>query len=173
MKHWGLIGAEKGLHAPGRIVSDTGEIEYNYSGGYLAIATDRILAHAGKFGFDKVELGRFSLQLANEDMAVSFFSKDGQPLGVSSHVLMQAVGKVENTGMEWDETKLMSIGHGPLLIDQIEGKMHVKDARAIVAYILDGEGNRVGTLPVQTEECGVCVIFDGKTAAVSYEMIIK
>ena len=173
MKHWGLIDQEKGLCPAGKIISDTGEMEYAYRDGYLRINTDRVQAYIGKVGFREVEIGRFSVKLDNDYMTVSFFSKDGKSLGDSGHVLMQAVGAVENSGMVWDENKLLNIGHGPVLIDQARGELYIDGALSVKAYVLDGEGNRTGELTTEKDDNGVKIILDGNTAAISYELIIE
>jgi hypothetical protein len=78
--------------------------------------------------------------------AVSLIGLDGQPLATSARILVVAVARSANTGMEWNH-KRTSIGNKwggpPLLVEAVEGKVSLRrDAKAPELRLtrLDGRG---------------------------------
>ena len=78
--------------------------------------------------------------------AVSLIGLDGQPLATSTRILLVAVARCANTGMEWNHERTSisdKWGGPPLLVETVEGEVSLRrDAKAPELKLrpLDGRG---------------------------------
>ena len=154
MKRWGLLSEEQGLIGDKRLVSDTGELEFDFDRGVFRINTPRLKVSSGNIS-GKVELGRYKFTVANQKMTLALLSLDGKSTDESEHLLLTALGWCGNLEMKFRKSEegirvLEDIGHGPVSIDSLEGELLVEtgggtDAGAKV-YPLNPDGSRAKPL---------------------------
>ncbi len=159
----------------GKIVSDTGELVWRFSGpktGLLTIDTPRLQAAIGWLGGREVKTSSVKFELKTPFCAVSLLSLDGRPLEASRKILLTAVSKCANTGMEWNEERT-SIGDRwggpPLLVEPVVGKVALrreKGAPKLKVIVLDGRGVPAGEGSWWEEMGKVVVLLREKPATV-------
>jgi hypothetical protein len=76
--------------------------------------------------------------------SISALSLDGQDLHSSQNILVSVVGRVRNSGMQWDEKRehVLSWGQGPVLCEVVPGELgisHEKNDQATV-WAVNGNG---------------------------------
>ena len=136
---------------PNPIVSDTGQLTWNLSGGQGAVTVDspRTQALIGFAAAENHPPANLSADLANPFSAIVLTSLDGKPIAASSRLLLTTGARVVNTGMEWNSshTELEAWGGSPSLIEPVTGRidLHGLDAAAaILVQPLDGSGQPLG-----------------------------
>ncbi len=109
-------------------------------------------ASRGVVGFASgrnVKLGSLTIEPGGDSgkfAAITVVALDGKPLETSDHLLISAVGRVENTGMEWnaDRTSVgRKWGGAPVVAEGVRARIAL-DAKAKRAevFALDGGGGR-------------------------------
>jgi hypothetical protein len=123
------------------LVSDTGELTYDYKAGAMAARTPRFNAYTGDGGTHQV--GDVTYKIDNQRICVSLLSRDGKPLEQSRSVLITAIGDCSNTDLRWDGDQLLHQGRGPILIDPFRGSVNFRNPAARCnAWTLDDQGRR-------------------------------
>jgi hypothetical protein len=131
--------------------SDAGEVTWHSAErkGAFLVNTPKTKVALGDFAGTQVRLGRVTLDLGrtgNGWVAVAVTSMDDLPLRASRRMLVVAMSRVENQGMEWNERRTSvsdKWGTGPTVCEQVRVKVTVDD-RELRAWALDGEGRRLG-----------------------------
>jgi hypothetical protein len=174
MKHWGLLASDRGYdEARGTFVSDTGELTFGYGGSGFRVETDRLVAFAGEVN-GSVSAAGFRFDLNNRKASISLLSRDNRPLTESGHMLLSAVSECWNEGMAWEEKTLVDEGEGPVMIEQVTGRVFIPSRRsACSAYALDAAGRRIQELNVTKEEGGFQVELDTEQAAIAFEIKLR
>jgi len=156
---WGLPGSE---HLdPDALVSDTGELRWDYGAGMFTVDTPRTKAVVGFAAGRPLDLGGLSIRLRNPFCTVALTTLDGEPLATAARMLLVAVGKVENTGQYWlnrsrtemDGKRHIGVGRAPVLIDPITGALALArdpNAPPLSVYALDGAGRRQDQVSADT-----------------------
>src|SRR5262249_52087480 len=100
-------------------------------------------------GGGKVELPGWQVQMAKTDTsfaALTLTARDDQPINQSRSLLLTAVGKVENKGMQWNAERTSvgrNWGTGPTRAEGIPAAVTVETrARSATVYALDSAGRR-------------------------------
>jgi hypothetical protein len=172
IKKWGLVSEQYGINSEGALVSDTGELKYDYSKGQFIIDADRVAAFVGELKY--VKAGGFKLKIENRKASISILSRDGNSLKASKRLLIAAVGECVNENALWEGNVLMDEGTGPVLIDQIEGTMFLPSAYTeCKAYALSQTGERREEMTVEKTDGGYYLTFDNDTASIYYEIIFE
>jgi hypothetical protein len=154
------------------LVSDTGELVYNYKGGFLSACTEQFNSYTGDGG--NHEVGSVCYKIDNPRMCVSLLSRDGKPLEESESILVTAIGDSGNSGYQWDGDKLLSYGHGPIVLDPFRGSVSFKNgAISCEAWALDDRGCRVEELKATKIPGGFKVDCSAKTVTMYYELSLK
>jgi hypothetical protein len=154
------------------LVSDTGELVYDYKGGAMTAHTPRFNAYTGDGG--RRQVGDVVYEIDNERICVSLLSRDGKPLDESGSVLMTAIGACSNTGLRWDGDRLLSQGQGPILIDPFRGRVcFTNSAGRCSAWALDDEGRRREALAVSGAEGRWTVDCGAREAAMYFEFKLE
>jgi hypothetical protein len=131
------------------IRSDTGELSWQVDSksghGLVSVDTARSTALVGWVRESGVETGHLAADVANQFCALTVSSLDGKPLSTSSLLLLTATGRVENTGMEWNQRRAMvdKWGTAPTRIETIRGWVTLKELEGAVGVVvtpLDGNG---------------------------------
>jgi hypothetical protein len=103
----------------------------------------------GFLGGRKVELPGWQVEMAktaNSFAALTLTAMDGQPINQSRSLLLTAVGKVENKGMQWNAERTSvgrNWGTGPTRAEGIPAAVTIATrARSAAVYALDSAGRR-------------------------------
>jgi hypothetical protein len=145
LRDFGLTDRDYTMEDDEPLVSDTGELVYDYKGGAMTAHTPCFNAYTGNGGTHRV--GDVVYEIENERICVSLLSRDGKPLEESGSVLITAIGDCSNTGLSWDGDRLLSQGRGPILIDPFRGRVTFRNPAARCgAWALDDRGRRVEEL---------------------------
>lgn len=137
--------------------SETGALIWEHAdsvNNVFKINTASVKAAIGYIGGKEIELGnvRFAIDSIPSNWAcVVLTALDGNPIEISSSVLMVAAGRVENTNMGWnkDFTSVGSDwGNHPTKAEGIPGRIYMDQMDRFSVYVLDPEGNRGNELPV-------------------------
>lgn len=174
LKHWGLLEAERGYdEEQATFVSDTGELTFGYGGSGFRIAADRLAAFAGDLN-GAVTVGGCRFELNNTKASVSLLSRDGMPLTESKQLLLTAVSECWNDGMVWEGRTLVDEGEGPIMIEQVTGRVFIPSVHAACeAFVLDASGRRIQPLQVRKEAGGFQVELDAEQAAIAFEITLS
>jgi len=164
-RHWKLPGAENLV--PHEFISDTEELRWDFRSGVLTINTDRSQGAVGFLKSRDVDLKHLDIRdVENEFSCLMLSSLDGECLDKSSHMLLLAVGKAENTGQHWSDRERTQVprrsastpgGYGeyPVLIEPITAHITLETELAVgkmEIHALDGAGKRVKDVKVVAEE---------------------
>lgn len=162
-----------GQHRPGSVVWQDDEtaqylIDSPASRGAIGLISGRALTLGGlelRMGGPK---GRFA--------AVTVIAIDGRPVEKSDHLLVSAVGRVENQGMVWNEDRT-SVGNkwgpGPTMAEGISFALSIESsARSVEVYALDGGGGRLMTVPCTVEDGVLTASFGPESRTLWYEILV-
>ncbi len=127
-----------------------------------------------------IDLGALRLRMNGAEgrfAAVIVVALDGKPLEESGHILVSAVGRVENQGMVWNEDRT-SVGNkwgtGPTIAEGIPASLSLRtSARAARVYALDGGGGRMSPVPSRLAKDGLTVDIGPKWRTLWYEIEIE
>ena len=135
---------------PQECPSDTGQLCLDHGRGVFTIDAPRTKGAVGFLGqIGPVDLGALSIRSTTPFAAVVATSLDGKPLGPSSHVLITAVARSENTGQAFtpDKRRVPERGRLPVLAEPVRGEVRLACPAGAVVYALDETGKRRGRLP--------------------------
>jgi hypothetical protein len=132
-------------------VSETGELMWDNRDSLNAVFSIDAPAAKAAIGY----IGGKSIVVGNVTIAmdtipdnwgvVTLTSLDGKSLNEASNILLVAAGKVENTGMGWNEER-NSIGtewgSSPTIAEGIPVKITLRDMDRLNMFALDSAGNR-------------------------------
>jgi len=142
------------------------------------IDTPRTKALIGE-GAGPVRLGDVTMELVsarNDTAVLSASVMEGKGFGGPARVLFSTLGRVENTGEEWnaDETSLgRKFGRAPVLIEGVSARLTLPvPASRVEAWALDERGNRRGAVRV-TGDAAATVVVDGDDRSPWYEVEIR
>jgi hypothetical protein len=147
----------------GRRASNTGEIVWDVTDKQRATYTVNapgVRAAVGWIGGQEIKLGDAAVHVtkAAKDWAcVALGALDGKPLAESSKILVVAAGRVENTGMGWNEDRTTvgrNWGNAPTVAEGITATIRLPGAAKV--SVLDGTGRpttavRATSSPAGTE----------------------
>jgi hypothetical protein len=135
-------------HAHETVTSSTGQLRLDYGKGVLTInapaaqGVSGMLREAGTTELADLAIAS-GLELGHI-VAVSF---DGQPLATSRKILLQAMSEEKPAGLRTEPAgaglfRILSIGHDPWMVKQIEGIVRLKrpDAARLKVVALDPNG---------------------------------
>ncbi len=159
LQMWGLReGGRERLDREGW-VTDTEELTFNDKRGILKIDTPRTQGIVGRAAGETVHLSALTVTPSTPFAVILCQSLDGQPLEASRHLLLTAVGRVENTGQQWlSGTRFADDGEAPVRIEPIcaEFALKTKSPKGWRGYGLAADGSRAGELPLSERSGRVC-----------------
>jgi hypothetical protein len=159
LKKWGLLNASQGLADENTLVSDTGELEFNFGKGVFNIIAPQLKAASGNI-MGRVNLGKYVFDVQNEKMTLSLLALDGRDTDESEHLLLVALGWCGNPDMKFEPQQdgsriLRDIGRGPVSIDSLEGELKdPKGPKGLAVYPLNPDGSRREALKGRFHEDG-------------------
>lgn len=128
------------------IASDTGEITYDREKERLVVNAEKYESVSGRLQGRIDALDGCEIEIEKPVFgSISLISLDDKAIGDSNRLLLSAVAKVRNSGMEWDQDRhrVLRWGKGPVLCERVEGKVGLKVTRAdgrFRVWGLDGSG---------------------------------
>ena len=171
MTRWKLLSDKRGYLAGGVVISDTGELRLEYRKGIYKLDTPGVAIAGGNFR-DILFAGGIRFTVRNRQSMVCAFSLDKKPLAVSSHILISAMGRCQNSGLMIEDDMLLDYGHGPLLYEGVCGYVHFPAAKtSCKVYALDNDGARGQELAPIVSSGGFLLELDGEH--VHYEIVAE
>jgi hypothetical protein len=141
----------RGADGPDRgpLRSDTGELTWRTgdAGGLVTVDTARTKAVVGRLRGRTVELDGLKVSVPADGppfAAITVTAMDDKPLVRSDNILITAVGRVENTGMVWNEDHTSVSdrwGTAPTVAEGIAAELEFSTSRTVFTFAaLDGRG---------------------------------
>lgn len=138
-------------------------------------------AARGVIGFAsgrQIKLSGLTIELKGDKFAViTVVALDGKPLERSGHVLISAVGRVENTGMVWnaDRTSVgRNWGDAPVVAEGIEARVTLGgNVKRAEVYALDGGGGRARAVACEAASGKLAVDLGPQWKTLWYELVIE
>ncbi len=165
------------------LISDTGELAWHTlpeGAGLVTVDTPNTQALVGflKAHRRAAATRNLAADIDNTFCAIPLRALDGQPVIHASNLLLTAGGRVENTGLRWNESRkeVVEFGGPPSVIEPVRGQltfMGLEGALAVLLYPLDGAGHALGDpLPAHHTPEGWSVSI-GKPPTTWYEVVVK
>lgn len=159
MRHFGLLNDYQGWFTD-KVISDTGELIYHVANGNFTVDTDKVAVFAGVTAGIHI-FGGCTLQTQNDRAAIAVFPLDGKAIPVSSHLLVYAMGRCENTDRIWEGDTMMVHGTEPIIYENITGTLTIPGSGEAIAWCLDPIGNRVREIPAMQTDNSLAVTLGG------------
>ena len=109
--------------------------------------------------------------------AVTLSALDRQPISQSKHLLLTAVGAVENQGMKWNASRTSvgaDWGTAPTVAEGIPAAIIVRTtAKNATVFALDGTGKRQGKVPAKVENGTLLFSIGAEHKTLWYEIEAK
>lgn len=140
----------------GVYTSITNEIQANSNNLVFKVNTQRTQAAAGFLGKVDVELDDVIFDIENEFATVYLSSLTQDSIRESDHLILTLAGDQKNKGLILTDTasEVIDGGTGPVMIEQIKGKVILKSYDDFEVYSLDWEGRRKNKLNVRKTSKG-------------------
>lgn len=124
------------------ILSDTGELKWDYGKGIFTINTDMTQAAVGFLSGTKIQLKDVTVSSSNKFCSIAVSSLDEAAIGSAAKIRVTAAARIENTGQRYNEsrTQLEKVGTAPILIEGVSATVNFKRApRSIKAFDINGK----------------------------------
>jgi hypothetical protein len=162
---------------PTSTASDTGQLRRDWK---LRIGTISAPLSQAAYGFlagaGDIVLRDVTISTTTPFAAVVVTSLDGLPIPDSHHLLVTAVGRVENTGMTYNltRTQLKGGGTGPILCEPVVGQVRIRtrgrDFR-VLAIAPDGSRRLIGSTRIG--EDGLTFELSPSACTIYYELLAE
>ncbi|MCD6351674.1 MAG: hypothetical protein J7M26_06105, partial [Armatimonadetes bacterium] len=157
------------------LVSDTGELRHLPAKGYFLIDTPRSQAAIGELAeAGKLELSALTIECSTDFATIAASSLSEAPLTSAKHLLVTAVGRVENKGSKYDlqHHRLVSAGKGPILCQPIRARVSLRTSVAnLRVYPLTPEGKRGKPLPATYKNGRLTWELGPQARTIYYELV--
>jgi len=170
--------------------SDTGQIVWdvrNQDTATYIVDTARSKVAVGFIAGRTVELHGLKMRVAEREFAgfpdrgkfaaITLTSMDGKPIHESGRLLLCAVGRVENTGMKWDDERKTvgrNWGKGPVIAEGIPANIEIQTTlKSAAVYALDPKGNRKKQVPARVESGRVTLEIKADYETLWYEIELR
>ena len=126
------------------VISDTGELKWNYDKGSLTINTPYIQGAMGNIGKEKIKLNDMEIEASTPFCSIFLTSMDGKPIKESKKMVLTATAREMNKGMEYNlgHTRVRDIGTAPIIFENVEAKISIERKDKLAIYPLDINGKR-------------------------------
>lgn len=160
------------------IISETGELIWDYGQGIFQIETDRTQGAVGFLGGGKIDLGDIEIEAKTEFCSMFFSSLWRAPVSEATQILLTATARVENTGQKYNEakTQLKEVGVSPILVEGVDSKVIIKRKKLpqdIRIYALDINGKRKKKISFRKLQDGIEFDIQSRDKSVFYEIVLK
>ncbi len=157
---------------PGNVVTtETGELEWDGDQGYFTVNSPYWQGATGFLAGRTIEFNNIILSdvftTNNEDFAaIHLISLDSLPIGESKKMILLTSARLENEGLEWNETKtsLVSAGGTRALCEPVTAKIRFKGVGdSLMVCSLNPIGERADTLVTELYENDILFTTSEKT----------
>ena len=126
------------------IESVTKQLYWDIPNRQFRVVTPGTKGFSGFTNGKKVVCGNTVFDLKNDFAAVILTSRDNASLETSVRILMTAVARCWNTGTKYNalKTRFAESGKAPILLQPVEGTVHLPSVRKLSVYALDLSGKR-------------------------------
>ncbi len=150
---------EKASHQ--NLVNEGGEIIWTPGLGQFLVNTAQTQAAAGTITGEKISLDDVEIYTDNyfANITVSALGMDAD-IADADKILITAAARTRNTGakLSKDGKTIEAKGEAPILVEQVEGTVTIKNTGDYAAYILNSSGERVGDASQHKDDRGYTVI---------------
>ena len=169
--YWNVPGFNREQINKPVMVSDTGELKWDYTQGIFTVNTPRSQGVTGFIGKKEIVLKNVSFEAPNEFCTIVLTSLDDKPINVSDHMLLTTVARAENTGSVWsqDKTKLLKEGTAPLLTEPVYANISIDTMKKLNVWALNADGTRKSNVPFRYDR-NKLIFETGKHRTVWYEL---
>ena len=114
-----------------------------------------------------------TFELTTPFAVVLVSSLDGKPLPESKRVLVSTSADARWTGVEVSENgdEILSTGHWPFLMQPVEGRIVLKGEGPANVHRLATNGERLGSLDVETTSEGLVLPLTAANGCMHYEIV--
>ncbi|NQT30217.1 MAG: beta-galactosidase, partial [Candidatus Saganbacteria bacterium] len=160
------------------IISDTGELVWDYGQGIFSIETDRTQALVGFIGDKKLTLKNLSVSSRTPFVALCLSSLSEQPINKAPRLLLTAASRIENRGQKYNavKTQLKQLGYTPIMMEGVSANIVISTKlkpKKVSVFALDMNGNRIKEIAAQTFGQSIGFTIEPKDKAMFYEIILK
>ena len=156
-------------------VSDTGQLRRDWKTGVGTISTPLTQAAYGFIGnAGEITMRDVTLSVTTPFAVVAVSSLDGAPIPDSRHLLVTAVGRVENAGMVYNitRTQLKERGTGPILVEPITGRVTIRTrGKTFQLSAIAPDGTRAPLGSLTAADAGVALSLDPAARTIYYELV--
>ena len=155
-------GEEIPWEKPGFVRSDNGQIWRDTANTVAGIDTPRTQAIYGKLAKDKanrmdpvpgLECSSFKVRAFSDYAVIALSSLTDEPIENSDHMLLSAIGRVRNTGAQFDGNMLIENGSAPVMSELIEAELAVRTERDdLQVWGISPEGYYTGRIDSTLED---------------------
>ena len=142
--------------AAGEVTSDTGELYRSWDRKYGRIDTAMTKCAYGCLKDNgSIKMDGLTIKCDSDFAVIAISSISDKKIEESDNILLTAVGRSENTGMEFNEdhTKLLDFGKLPVNIEVIEAEISIKSNRQdLKVWAVSAEGFFIGALQTQYKD---------------------
>jgi hypothetical protein len=154
--------------------SDTGQLRRDWKLGVGTVDAPRSQAAYGFLGAaGQIALSDVRLSIGTPFAVVAVSSLDGQPIERSRHLLVTAVGRVENTGMVFNltRTQLKNGGSGPVVCEPVIGRATIRTReRSFQVYAIAPDGARRPLRKIEAGDEGLVLPLEASAGTIYYEL---
>jgi len=160
----------------GEVVSDTGQLQRSWDKRKGIIDSKKTKAVYGFLGeVGKILLDSLEMKVSNPFAVIAVSSLTNDAIENSNNLLLTAIGKAQNTGMEFkfegDYAELINIGQLPVQVEVIEAEIGIKtNIPNLKIWAVNSEGFYIGVIPSNYEE-GVLKFKIGESFCSIYYLI--
>jgi len=160
----------------GKIISDTGQLQRDWVKKVGIIDSKRTKVAYGFLGDkDKTLLDGLEVKVHNPFAVIAISSLTNDAVEDSNNLLLTAVGRVRNTGMEFnfegEYAELINLGQLPAQVEVIEAEISIKtNIPNLKVWAVSSEGFYIGAIP-STYEKGILRFKIGESFCSIYYLI--
>ena len=140
--------------------SDNGCLRTDWATGSQLVDSPLSQVIAGFIGYRQTNTTtNLAVQISTPYAAIALTSIDGAPITHSTRMLLVAVGRTVNTGLELGSGKdgkieILKTGRKPTLVEALRGTMQLKNLSpgGRQVFALDSQGRRMGEVEVQQKD---------------------
>lgn len=143
------------------LVNEGCEIRWTPTEGEFLINTSQTQAAAGTITGKTIALDNVDIYTDNyfANITVSALGID-DTIAEADRLLITAAARARNTGakLSKDGKKIEVIGEAPILVEQVEGSVTIKNTGDYEVYLLNSSGERIGTAAQHKDDQGYTVV---------------
>ncbi len=154
------------------IESVTKQLYWDIPNRQFRIITQGTKGFAGFTNGKKVVCGNTVFDIKTDFAAIILTSRDNTALDSSGHILMTAVARCWNSGTKYNalKTRFAESGKAPILLQPVEGTVHLPATRKLSVYALDLSGKRMKKINTSFNGNLLSIPLDN---AIHYELVAE